>query len=105
MDDPTFLQRRGKLARPKNLEAIVEILRTNQHPLVQMEQLNAITATEAARRLGVSVRQYQRYKKPGAFIPASVKILIDSGALAKPVVVKFNLDKRIEEWQRQNSDA
>jgi hypothetical protein len=90
---------------PENVSAIVEILRTDAHPLVQMEQINAITATEAARRLGVSVRQYQRYKKPGAFIPPCVKRLVDLGALRQAPANRFNLDQRIEEWERQHSGA
>ena len=89
--------RNSKYERER-LKPVVEAMRTGDHPLVQMEQIHGITSAEAAARLGISERHYRRYKKPGAKIPRHIRLLVDLGAMGKPVRLVYNIDKRIESW-------
>jgi hypothetical protein len=79
-----------------DLSSIRDILANEEHPLVQLERIAGITSAEAARRLGVSIRQYHRYKGGGK-IPDTVKIMVDLGALRRPRSLTA-FEKRLEQW-------
>lgn len=86
------------------IAALNAALVNRDHPFTQLERLAGITATEAAARLGVSYRQYQRYKAGRQSVPYQIRLLIDLGALTRPAS-SLLIDSRLQEWQRSNSQS
>ena len=82
--------------RLDDINRIKDILANEDHPLLQLEKIYDLTAVEAAHRLGISIRQYHRYKT-GTEIPDSIKLLIELGALRR-ARTEMSIDKRIEQW-------
>jgi hypothetical protein len=66
------------------------------HPLVRAEREAGVSATEAARRLGVSPRQYMRYKLTRA-VPKSVCLLVELGALRREPRPTL-LEEHLKQW-------
>lgn len=85
----------------ERLAHIRRCLSTDRHPFSQLEQVYGITAAEAARRLGVSVRQYYRYKA-GDPVPETVRLLVELGALSRPRT-DMSIDRRIQQWTDRQS--
>ena len=50
------------------------------HPLVLMERRVGVDSAEAAKRLGLSLRQYSRYRNSNK-IPAKICLLVELGAM------------------------
>jgi len=73
------------------------------HPLVKAEIEAGISASEAARRLGVSLRQYERYRNASE-LPPRVCLMVDLGALLRqpgPTLIEAELEK----WSKQSTPA
>jgi len=76
----------------------------DQHPLARLEQAAGITAKEAARRLGISVRQYMRYKSGKIRISDTVLLLIDSGALTRPRT-ELAIERELQKWHKRSNTS
>lgn len=83
-------------------QKLSEVALSGLHPLAQAEKLAGIKSEEAARRLGLSHRQYERYRSGAAEIPHKIRLLVELGALdRKPG--PLHIDRRIEEWKESRT--